>query len=90
MITLATTVRILSETLALTVRARVCRRLLSLAERSNSVDITQEQLAQLLGVTRTTMRRCLADLESRGAIESTYGKVAIKDRSVLETFRDEQ
>ena len=80
----------LSEALALTVRARVCRRLLVLADETGDVAITQTELAKLIGVTRGTLQRCLNDLASRGAVETRYGKIAITDAAVLEQFREEQ
>jgi DNA-binding FadR family transcriptional regulator len=52
--------------------------------------ITQEELAKLLGVARPTLRRCLVDLETQGAIETRYGKLRVVDASVLRVFKDEQ
>lgn len=86
----AMSVTMLSETLALTVRARVCRRLLSLAKDSGEAQITQDRLASVLGVARPTLRRCLVDLAERGGIELHYGKLGVVDRAVLEQFREEQ
>jgi CRP-like cAMP-binding protein len=80
----------LAEVLALTVRARVCRRLLALSTQDGFAATTQEELARLLGVARPTLRRCLADLESHGAIETNYRKVRILDPAVLSIFKDEQ
>ncbi|MEZ5557760.1 MAG: Crp/Fnr family transcriptional regulator [Pseudomonadales bacterium] len=85
-----TAVALLSEALALTVRARVCRRLLMLADGSGDVSVTQEDLGRVVGAARTTLRRCLADLENRGGIELRYRRVSIVDRSVLSSFKDEQ
>jgi len=80
----------LAEALALTVKARVCRRLLALSGSNGHAAITQEELSQILGVTRPTLRRCLADLEMHGAIETKYGKLRVVDPSVLRVFKDEQ
>ena len=80
----------LSEALALTVRARVCRRLLALSEKIQNLEITQDELAQLLGVTRPTLARCLADLKERGGISMHYRKLRVLDAAVLAMFRDEQ
>jgi CRP-like cAMP-binding protein len=90
LLTMATTVTLLSETLALSIRARVCRRLLQLTEGSSEVKISQEEFAKLLAVARTTMKGCLADLEHRGAIRVEYRKIVVIDRSILVAFRDEQ
>lgn len=83
-------VTLLSEALALTTRARICRRLLELAEGSREVNITQEDLGHIVGAPRTTLRRCLTDLAARGAVELRYRRVAIVDRAVLMSFKDEQ
>lgn len=80
----------LAEALALTVRARVSRRLLGLAGADGDAEITQDELAKLLGVTRPTIRRCLGELERMGAVETRYRKLRIIDRSVLEALKDEQ
>lgn len=85
-----TAITLLSEVLALTVRARVCRRLLALSAASPTIEITQEELAQMLGITRPTLRRCLSDLEQRGGLSSSYGVLRVVSRLVLEEFRDEQ
>lgn len=82
----ATAVRLLSESLSLPVRARVARRLLVLAVRSRDVSITQADLARLVGVTRATLQRCLADLEAAGAVERRYGAVRVLDEALLERF----
>ena len=80
----------LAEVLALTVRARACRRLLEIAGQNGDAAITQDDLAKLLGVTRPTIRRCLQDLEDVGAIETHYRKLRVLKRSVLEDLKDEQ
>jgi CRP-like cAMP-binding protein len=85
-----TAIMLLSEALSLTVRARVSRRLLQLAERSHEASITQDDLAKLVGVTRGTLRRCLDDLAARGAIEMRYRRLRVLDANILAAFRDEQ
>lgn len=85
-----TAIELLSEALSLTVRARVSRRLLQLAERSQEAPITQDDLAKLVGVTRGTLRRCLDDLAARGAIEMRYRRLRVLDSNILAAFRDEQ
>ncbi len=81
---------LLSEALSLTVRARVSRRLLMLADQSREAAITQGDLAKLVGVARATLRRCLEDLASRGAIELRYRRLRVLDPSALVAFTDEQ
>lgn len=85
-----TAIELLAETLALTVRARVCRRLLELSENRIEAHTTQDALAKSLGVARPTLRRCLASLLELGAIESKYRRIRIVDRRILERFKDEQ
>lgn len=85
-----TAVMLLSEALSLTVRARVSRRLLQLAERSREAPITQDDLAKLVGVARGTLRRCLDDLAARGAIEMRYRKLRVLNSDILTSFQDEQ
>jgi CRP-like cAMP-binding protein len=80
----------LSEALALTVRARVCRRLLALAAGGREAGITQDDLGRLVGVTRTTFRRCLAELAECGAVELRYRRVGILDPAILASFQNEQ
>jgi CRP-like cAMP-binding protein len=81
---------LLSEALTLTVRARVCRRLLRLAVGAQEASITQQDLGRIVGAPRTTLRRCLADLAERGAIRLRYRRVQILDAAVLALFKDEQ
>jgi CRP-like cAMP-binding protein len=80
----------LAEVLSLTVRARVCRRLLALSDRNGHAAITQDELAKLLGIARPTLRRCLVDLEQKGAIETRYRQLRVIDVTVLDLFKDEQ
>lgn len=81
---------ILSETLALTVRARVCRRLLEWGIQSADIEITQNEFAKALGVARGTLSRCLTDLEAQGAIELHYRGVRLLDPDLLATYVNEQ
>lgn len=86
----ALALQVLSEVLALTVRARVCRRLLALAPDTGEAQITQTDLGKLVGVTRGTLQRCLTDLAARGGVETRYGRIRVVDAAVLKEFRDEQ
>ncbi len=83
-------VSLLAEALSLTVRARVCRRLLALSNPRGDAAITQEELAKLLGITRPTLRRCLVDLEGQGAIKTRYRRVRVIDPDALAVFQNEQ
>lgn len=85
-----TAIELLAESLALTVRARVCRRLLELSENRIEAHTTQDALAKSLGVARPTLRRSLTSLFELGAVESKYRRIRIVDRRILEDFKDEQ
>jgi len=85
-----TAIELLAESLALTVRARVCRRLLELSENRVEAHTTQDALAKSLGVARPTLRRSLNSLLELGAIESKYRRIRIVDRQILEGLKDEQ
>ncbi len=85
-----TAIMALSEALSLTVRARVCRCLLRLTATPGHAAITQEDLAKLIGVTRTTLRAALTQLVEIGAIEIGYRRVAMRNRDILVRFQDEQ
>jgi CRP/FNR family transcriptional regulator, cyclic AMP receptor protein len=83
-----TLIRQYAEALSLTLRARVCRHLLRLTP--PVIEITQDDLARLVGVARGTLRRCLTELASLGAIEIQYRKLRILDPAALSRFRNEQ
>ena len=85
-------VTLLSEALSLSVRARVCRRLYEMTRGRHGFDaeITQSDLARLVGVSRPTMRRCLKGLSNLGIVTLKYGKVAIPDHTALKLFFDER
>ena len=65
---------------------RCCRWLLSTMDRvgSNELKVTQEFLAQMLGVQRTTMTRTLRDLSRCGLIRQARGRIIIQSREGLE------
>jgi CRP/FNR family transcriptional regulator, cyclic AMP receptor protein len=85
-----TAVTLLAESLALSVRARVCRRLLKLTEFSAEVQLTHDQLAKFLGLARTTVSEELARLSAGGAVYTGYGRIEVLDRTYLMRYRDEQ
>ncbi|MFY0575212.1 Crp/Fnr family transcriptional regulator [Cystobacter fuscus] len=73
--------------------ARLARRLLMIAEGYGNlhegprrvIDVSQEQLAQMLAISRQTTNQILKDLEARGAVRLTYGKIELLS---LEKLRD--
>jgi len=68
------------------VEARFCRWLLTCHDRisTDTVALTQEFLADMLGVQRTTVTAVARSLQAKGAIRYRRGVVDIVDRSVLE------
>jgi CRP-like cAMP-binding protein len=82
-------VTLLAEALALTPRARLARMLLRLADEDGRVVARQEELARLIGMTRSSLQRALNALIETGAVSSGYGAVLVQDRGALEALRDE-
>jgi CRP-like cAMP-binding protein len=68
------------------VEARFCRWLLTCHDRisTNTVALTQEFLADMLGVQRTTVTAVARTMQEKGAIRYRRGVVDIIDRQVLE------
>jgi CRP-like cAMP-binding protein len=68
-----------------TAEARACRRLLEIADRAGGAELslTQEGLAEMLGLRRTTVTRVIADMVAKGAIRAGRGRIAILDRARL-------
>src|SRR5262245_54471876 len=65
--------------------ARLCRWLLQCADSigSNDVALTQELLAQMLGVRRTTITMLAQSLHERGYFSYKRGRIKILDRAGL-------
>jgi CRP-like cAMP-binding protein len=68
------------------VEARFCRWLLQSADRgeSDTLELTQEFLAEMLGVRRTSVTEVAAKIQETGAIRYTRGVIKILDRPALE------
>ena len=66
--------------------ARLCRWLLQTSDRigSNDLPLTQELIAQMLGVRRTTVTLLAQSLQRKGVIEYARGHIRILDRAHLE------
>lgn len=66
--------------------ARLCRWLLTTHDRvdSDEIALTQEYLAEMLGVQRTTVSGVARQLQERGLISYSRGRVVILDRHGLE------
>lgn len=65
---------------------RLCRWLLLTADRvrADIVPLTQEHLSIMLGVQRTTVTAIASNLQERGVIAYTRGRIRILDRPALE------
>jgi len=68
------------------VEARFCRWLLQSADRAgnSTVNLTQEFLAEMLGVRRTSVTEVASKIQSAGAINYSRGVINILDRPALE------
>jgi len=66
--------------------ARLARWLLQSADRTGSerLLLTQEQISEMLGVRRTTITLLSQELQKRGAIKYSRGKISIVDRQALQ------
>lgn len=66
--------------------SRLCRWLLQNADRTGSdqLPLTQEFLAEMLGVRRTTVTLLAQELQKRGVLRYSRGKITILDRAALE------
>jgi CRP/FNR family transcriptional regulator len=51
-----------------------------------SLPVTQQELAELLGVTRPTANGALRELEALGLVERGYGRLRVRDRQALAKF----
>ena len=64
--------------------ARLCRWLLCLQDRmGDNIPMTQEMLAEMLGVQRTTISHVASALRDAGAIQYRRGQVQILDRTLV-------
>jgi CRP-like cAMP-binding protein len=66
--------------------ARLCRWLLTTHDRvdSDEIALTQEYLAEMLGVQRTTVSGVARHLQERGLISYSRGRMVILDRAAIE------
>ncbi|GAA3962782.1 Crp/Fnr family transcriptional regulator [Allohahella marinimesophila] len=73
---------------------RMARRLASMVENFGEqagrsrrvVELQQDQLAKLIGVSRQTCNQILKELESQGCISIAYGRIEILDSAALRQF----
>jgi len=66
--------------------ARLCRWLLQYDEYTDdgTIPLTQETIAQLLGIQRTTLSLLAQRLQIAGALRCSRGRITIRDRAALE------
>jgi CRP-like cAMP-binding protein len=66
---------------------RLCRWLLASRDclQSDAIELTQELVAQLLGVSRSTVSSALTDLEDRQMIRQRHGRIRIVDARAIES-----
>jgi len=69
-----------------TIVERAAKWLLAAAERIGTLELqmTQEQLAEMLGVGRSFVNRVIAGLRREGIVETRRGLIAIRDKTALE------
>jgi CRP-like cAMP-binding protein len=67
------------------VEERFCRLLLQCSDRaeSNTIDLTHELLAEMLGVRRTSITQVAQKIQSTGAIRYSRGVIEIRNRPLL-------
>jgi CRP-like cAMP-binding protein len=67
--------------------SRLCRALLQCADRTGNHQLllTQDSLAQMLGVRRTTVTLLAQQLQNRGIVRYSRGRITILDRLALQT-----
>jgi CRP/FNR family cyclic AMP-dependent transcriptional regulator len=73
----------LAEVFSRSPQERLARMLLRLADADGKVAATQEDLARLIGMTRSSLRRILAELIDTGAVEAGYRSLQVVDRARL-------
>jgi CRP-like cAMP-binding protein len=68
------------------IEARFCRWLLQTADTAgcNTINLTQQFLAEMLGVRRTSVTEVAKKVQRTGAIHYTRGEINILDRRILE------
>ena len=74
----------LAEVLSRTPQERLARILLRLSDDEGRISATQEDLSRLIGMTRSSLRRIVADLVEGGAVETGYRQLRIVDRAKLQ------
>ncbi len=77
-----------------TVRERVAHALLTLSRQqgasapSHTLRLTQQELGALIGASRESVSRTLADFEQRGLVKLRRGSITLRDRAALEKIAE--
>jgi CRP-like cAMP-binding protein len=66
--------------------SRLCRRLLQCSDHTGSdqLPLTQESLAEMLGMRRTTVTLLAQQLQNRGVLRYSRGRITVLDRAALQ------
>lgn len=73
----------LEDRAVLSASQRLARRLYQLSQHQSQIPLQQEQLGQLLSLSRQTTNQLLRQLVADGLIQTRYGVIEILDRSAL-------
>lgn len=82
-------------TILMPLPVRLARRLIEVVAAQNNeaaalarptVYLSQEELSQMLGVSRQSVNKTLKDWESRGIVDVHYGQITVLDRDALDTM----
>jgi CRP/FNR family cyclic AMP-dependent transcriptional regulator len=82
-------VRMIAEFASLPPRQRLAARLLRFADGQEALltlQLAQQDLADMTGLSRKTVNACLSDLEARGLIRRRYAAIEIVDLPGLQTY----
>lgn len=80
---------LLAEVMSLSPRARVARMLLRMADDKGEVQVSQNDLARLIGMNRSSLQRALHDLLESRVLTSGYRSLRINERQRLVDVSDE-
>jgi CRP-like cAMP-binding protein len=78
-----------AEILTLSPRTRPARYLLRLAGHDGVAPVSQDDLAELIGITRTTLHRALQEFTGEGVLATGYKRLAILDLAALTRAAEE-
>jgi DNA-binding FadR family transcriptional regulator len=69
-------------------KVRLAKTLLQMEAQSETgaIDVTQHELAELLGVTRVAVAQALKVFRAKGHIETCYGSLQVKDSEALKDW----